>query len=36
MECIVRWIGNDVGMLFVVEIGSGYVVVMDGVLEVGG
>lgn len=30
MECTVRWMGNDAGMSFVAETGSGHAVVMDG------
>ena len=36
MECTVRWIGNDAGMSFVAESGSGHSVVMDGAQEAGG
>ncbi|MBL8430493.1 MAG: OsmC family protein [Dechloromonas sp.] len=36
MECTVRWIGNDAGMSFVAETGSGHAVVMDGAPEAGG
>ncbi|HMT81219.1 MAG TPA: OsmC family protein [Azonexus sp.] len=36
MECTVRWIGNDAGMAFVAETGSGHAVVMDGAVEAGG
>lgn len=36
MECTVRWIGNDAGMSFVAESGSGHAVVMDGAPEAGG
>lgn len=35
MDCIVSWIGLD-GMVFLVEIGSGYFVMMDGVFDGGG
>jgi putative redox protein len=36
MECTVRWMGNDAGMSFVGETGSGHAVVMDGAPESGG
>ena len=36
MECMVRWMGNDAGMAFVAETGSGHAVVMDGAPEAGG
>ncbi len=36
MECTVRWMGNDAGMAFVAETGSGHAVVMDGAPEAGG
>lgn len=36
MDCTVRWIGNDAGMSFVAETGSGHAVVMDGAPEAGG
>ncbi|MDR1994475.1 OsmC family protein [Azonexus sp.] len=36
MECTIRWTGNDAGMSFVAETGSGHAVVMDGAPEVGG
>jgi len=36
MECTVRWMGNDAGMSFVGEGGSGHAVVMDGAPEAGG
>lgn len=36
MECIVRWMGDDAGMSFVAETGSGHAVVMDGAPEAGG
>ncbi|HEX6735514.1 MAG TPA: OsmC family protein [Azonexus sp.] len=36
MECTVRWTGNDAGMSFVAETGSGHAVVMDGAPEAGG
>ncbi|PKO32260.1 MAG: OsmC family protein [Betaproteobacteria bacterium HGW-Betaproteobacteria-7] len=36
MECIVRWAGNDSGMSFIAETGSGHAVVMDGAPEAGG
>lgn len=36
MECTVRWMGNDAGMSFVAETGSGHAVVMDGAPEAGG
>ena len=36
MECTVRWMGNDAGMSFVAETGSGHAVVMDGTPEAGG
>mgnify|MGYP003454765276 CR=1 FL=1 len=36
MECTVRWMGNDGGMSFVAESGSGHAVVIDGAPEHGG
>lgn len=36
MDCTVRWVGNDAGMSFVAETGSGHAVVMDGAPEAGG
>lgn len=36
MECTVRWMGDDAGMAFVAETGSGHAVVMDGAPEAGG
>lgn len=36
MECTVRWMGNDAGMSFVGESGTGHAVVMDGAPEAGG
>jgi putative redox protein len=36
MECTVRWVGNDAGMSFIGETGSGHAVVMDGAPEAGG
>jgi putative redox protein len=36
MECTVRWTGNDAGMSFVAESGSGHAVVMDGAPDAGG
>ncbi len=36
MECTVRWMGNDAGMSFIAETGSGHAVVMDGAPEAGG
>lgn len=36
MECTVRWMGNDAGMSFVAETGSGHAVVMDGAPDAGG
>lgn len=36
MECTVRWTGQDAGMSFVAECGSGHAVVMDGAPEAGG
>ena len=36
MDCTVRWTGNDAGMSFVAETGSGHAVVMDGAPEAGG
>ena len=36
MDCTVRWAGNEGGMSFVAETGSGHAVVMDGALEAGG
>lgn len=36
MECTVRWMGNEGGMSFVGETGSGHMVTMDGAPEAGG
>jgi putative redox protein len=36
MDCTVRWSGNDAGMSFVAETGSGHAVMMDGAPEAGG
>ena len=36
MECTVRWMGNDAGMSFVAETGSGHAVAMDGAPDGGG
>lgn len=36
MECIVRWTGNEAGMNFMAETGSGHIVNMDGAPEAGG
>ncbi len=36
MECTIRWSGQDAGMSFVAETGSGHAVVMDGAPEAGG
>lgn len=36
MECTVRWMGNDAGMSFMAESGSGHAVVMDGAPDAGG
>ena len=36
MECTVRWMGNDAGMSFVAESGSGHAVIMDGAPDAGG
>ncbi len=36
MECTVRWVGNDAGMSFIGETGSGHAIVMDGAPEAGG
>ena len=36
MECTVRWQGEDGGMSFVAESGSGHALVMDGAPEAGG
>ena len=36
MECTVRWTGNDAGMSFVAESGSGHAIVMDGAVDAGG
>lgn len=36
MECTVRWTGNDAGMSFIAESGSGHALVMDGAIEAGG
>ena len=36
MDCTVRWVGNDAGMTFMAETGSGHAVVMDGAPDAGG
>lgn len=36
MECTVRWLGDDAGMSFIGETGSGHIVAMDGAPEAGG
>lgn len=36
MDCTVRWTGNDAGMSFIAETGSGHTLVMDGAPEAGG
>lgn len=36
MESTIRWMGNDAGMSFVAESGSGHAIVMDGAPEAGG
>ena len=36
MECTVRWVGENAGMAFVAERGSGHAVIMDGSPEAGG
>ena len=36
MKCTVRWAGNNAGMSFIGESGSGHAVVMDGAPEAGG
>ena len=36
MECTVRWAGQEGGMSFVAETGSGHMVTMDGAPEAGG
>lgn len=36
MDCTVRWVGNEAGMSFIAETGSGHAVVMDGAPESGG
>jgi len=36
MECIVKWTGNDSGMSFIAETGSGHALLMDGAPEAGG
>jgi len=36
MECTVRWNGQDAGMSFTAETGSGHAVTMDGAPEAGG
>jgi putative redox protein len=36
MDCTVRWVGNEAGMSFIAETGSGHAVVMDGAPEAGG
>ena len=36
MECTIRWTGNDAGMSFVAESGSGHAIVMDGATDAGG
>ncbi len=36
MQCTVRWVGENAGMSFIGESGSGHAVVMDGAPEAGG
>ena len=36
MDCTVRWVGNDAGMSFMAETGSGHAVIMDGAPDAGG
>lgn len=36
MECTVKWLGQESGMSFVAETGSGHMVAMDGAPEAGG
>ncbi|MDD2885051.1 MAG: OsmC family protein [Dechloromonas sp.] len=36
MECTVRWLGQDAGMSFIAETGSGHSTMMDGAPEAGG
>ena len=36
MECTVRWVGENAGMSFMGESGSGHAVIMDGAPEAGG
>lgn len=36
MDCTIRWQGNDGGMSFVAETGSGHALVMDGAVNAGG
>lgn len=36
MDCTIRWTGNDAGMSFIAETGSGHALVMDGAVEAGG
>ncbi len=36
MECTVRWNGENAGMSFLAETGSGHAIVMDGAPESGG
>ena len=36
MDCTVRWLGNDAGMSFAAETGSGHSLLMDGAPEAGG
>jgi putative redox protein len=36
MECMIRWAGEDAGMAFIAESGSGHAIVIDGAPESGG
>jgi putative redox protein len=36
MECTIRWAGEDAGMSFIAESGSGHAIVLDGAPESGG
>ncbi len=36
MECTVKWLGQESGMSFMAETGSGHMVAMDGAPEAGG
>ncbi len=36
MDCTVRWLGQDAGMSFLAETGSGHAMAMDGAPEAGG